>query len=99
MEWLLFAIGVAVVGVVGIGLGLIAGRAWAHRVEPRPGDGAAATMTPVESMAATLANRDDPATGPVDGGSDELEETMSSVDGRAGRGGVDDDGGGKRRGD
>lgn len=47
MEWLLFAIGVAVVGVIGIGLGLVAGRAWARRAERRSGAGDEEFMTPV----------------------------------------------------
>lgn len=47
MEWLLFAIGVAVIGLIGIGLGLLAGRAWARRAERRSTGGDDAFMTPV----------------------------------------------------
>lgn len=47
MEWLLFAIGIAVIGLVGIGLGLVAGRAWARRADRRSGDGDDEFMTPV----------------------------------------------------
>lgn len=47
MEWLFFALGVAVIAVIGIALGLVAGRAIAARAERREGNGEDAFMTPV----------------------------------------------------
>lgn len=46
MEWIFFAVGVAVIGVIGIALGLVLGRAVARRSARREGE-SDAFMTPI----------------------------------------------------
>jgi hypothetical protein len=46
VDWIFFAVGVAVIGLVGIGLGLVLGRAVARRAARREGE-SSAFMTPV----------------------------------------------------
>lgn len=47
MEWIFFAVGVAVIGVIGIALGLVLGRAVARRAARREGVESDSFMTPV----------------------------------------------------
>lgn len=65
MEWILFAIGVAVIGLAGIGLGLVAGRAWARRAEHRSGGRDEEFATPVGPPDAADRARSDQGDGPA----------------------------------
>lgn len=47
MEWIFFAVGVAVIGIIGIALGLMLGRAVARRAARREGVESDSFMTPV----------------------------------------------------
>lgn len=76
MEWILFGIGVAVIGVIGIVIGLAVGRAFANRAARRSGEGGDSFMTPVGPPAdeAAAGGADDAGSGDgadgVDAGSD-----------------------------
>jgi hypothetical protein len=78
VEWIFFAVGVAVIGVIGIALGLVLGRAVARRAARREGVESDSFMTPVgtagaENEGAVSGDGDDigtdaAATDDVDGG-------------------------------
>ena len=67
MEWIFFAVGVAVIGVIGIALGLVLGRAVARRAARREGVESDSFMTPIGPPPADDADRAGDGTPGADG--------------------------------
>jgi hypothetical protein len=69
VEWIFFAVGVAVIGVIGIALGLVLGRAVARRAARREGVESDSFMTPIGPPPSDDGDRAGEEAAPAGGGS------------------------------